>query len=202
MSVALLNPYCTLAELCHELKKPVADATGDMLDQLHEAINNASRWVDDYTGRDYYLHDHSSTVLTIDEFDDIIFGNRLFLPYAPVITLSEVKLGTEVLVLDVDYANKSDELVCLYGEWGVVSPDTKVTLKGTFGYAQTGGDHSLVPTGLPGRIVLATRLVAASLSGHNRKEVVALDGTRTDMVDREISKTVYKLLGRRAPLML
>ena len=64
-------------------------------------------------------------------------------------------------------------------------------------------DRTQVPTGIPGYISLATRLVAAAFSGHNRKEVVALDGGKNSLVSTEIPKTVFQMLGEKpAPLCI
>ena len=64
----------------------------------------------------------------------------------------------------------------------------------------------IVPFSIPQNtdpiITTATRLVAASFSGHNRKETVGLDGQKTDIADRSIPKTVYDLLGRKMPLLV
>lgn len=80
---------------------------------------------------------------------------------------------------------------------------------GTFLGNQTGSiqlrndvlDSSIVPTDLPGFINLAAKLVAAAISGHNRKEVPGLDGTRMEIQDNKIPKTVFDLLGRRAVIL-
>jgi len=58
-------------------------------------------------------------------------------------------------------------------------------------------DRTQVPAGIPGHITLATRLVAAALSGHNRKEVAGMDGQKQSILSNEIPKTVYKLLGNK-----
>jgi hypothetical protein len=63
-------------------------------------------------------------------------------------------------------------------------------------------DPSSVPTDLPGIINLAAKLVAAAISGHNRKEVAGLDGQRIEIHDNKIPKTVFDLLGRRLPVIL
>jgi len=68
-------------------------------------------------------------------------------------------------------------------------------------------DRTQVPIGIPSQINLCTRLVAAALSGHNRKQVVAVDGgrqdnfadggTKVDFIDRTIPRIVYKMLGKQ-----
>jgi hypothetical protein len=61
---------------------------------------------------------------------------------------------------------------------------------------------SVVPQGLPGHIVKATRLVAAAFSGHNRKQVAGMDGTAQEISSNTIPKTVFDMLGKRSPVFL
>src|SRR6266404_9568371 len=49
MPVTLINPYCPLAQLKDELKIKQSDTSAD--DHLLDSINQASRWIDRYTGR-------------------------------------------------------------------------------------------------------------------------------------------------------
>ncbi|NBP81392.1 hypothetical protein EBU58_11895 [bacterium] len=58
-----------------------------------------------------------------------------------------------------------------------------------------------MPTGLPAKVNLAAILVAAALSGHNRKESIALDGSKVEVNDRAIPKLVFEMLGKRRPLL-
>jgi hypothetical protein len=202
MAVALLNPYCSLGELCHELNRD-APVAGDEQDELHEAINNASRMVDSYKGRDYYQHDYSSTPLLLDQFGGWFVGDTLFLPYAPIISLTAVSLAGAAWVSNVDYFTdfQGNRIVRLSGTgWDEVKrPDSLLSITGKFGYAQaTSAD---VPVGMPGNIKLAARLIAAALSGQNRKEMIGLDGSKMEFIDRVIPKTAYEALGSRAILI-
>jgi hypothetical protein len=47
----------------------------------------------------------------------------------------------------------------------------------------------------------ASRLVAAALSGDNRKEITGIDGTPQSITDRSIPKTVFQILGPRQPVL-
>ena len=87
------------------------------------------------------------------------------------------------------------------GNWDVSAPDRRLSIKGTFGYSQS-GDTTAVPTGLPSIINLATILVAAAISGHNRKELQAFDGSKITVNDREIPQEVFKMLGNRHKILI
>src|ERR1700754_1578647 len=98
MGYARKNPYITLDELREELKMKPEDipAGSSTEDDLLRAIDNASRWVDDYTRRDYFFHDHSVNPMVFDQFDDGVFGTVLYPRAFPVITLTKVNgNGTE-----------------------------------------------------------------------------------------------------------
>jgi len=200
MPVALLNPYCTVAELKHELKLKAADDA--KADELAEAINLASRWIDEYVGRDFFKHDYSTTALQVDEHDGMVFGAEVFLPVRPLVSVSEVKVGETVLTADVDFVAKltSGILVRLGAEWGISRPSAVLSVKCVAGYAQAATTD--VPTGLPGHINLCARLVAAALSGYDRHEVVGLDGMKSDFVNRSIPATVFKILGRQGKVLV
>lgn len=280
MSVTLVNPYVSLEELKRELSIKATDAAAD--DSLLDAINAASRWVDHYTDRDFLFHDYSAAALVFDEFDDSVVADHLFLPYRPAISVTELRVGTEVWVEGTDFVVKPNWIISLRGDWDLRRGDARtLSILGTFGYRQpwvigsaavaaggtgytsgdvltvvggtgragtleaalaggpgpvtgfvvsgpgeysanptnpvalTGGtgtgatatlsmqvDSSKVPTGIPGHITLATRLVAAALSGKDRKEVAGLDGNKVDLFTNEIPKTVFQILGRQGPLLI
>lgn len=224
MPEVLINPYCSVADVQAELKNHNTAFGSDVAsDVITLAINRASRWVDDYKARDYFLHDHSSTVLTITLWDAITMENRLYLPFPNIITLTEVVEGGITLTLNTDfiyeYDRKRREVIALIRLGGSLvsfltsenmSPDPRwmigeppsgvVTLKGKFGYDQA--TSAAVPTGIPQEIQWATIQVAAAFTGHNRKEVVGVDGTKESIIDRSIPKTVYDLLGRKGPILV
>lgn len=170
-------------------------------DELKRAIYNASRWVDDYMRRDFVLHDHSVTPKTYHQFSEGVYRNKIFLPSQPVIEITEVKEGDAVLETD-EYLTDA-VLGILYraaGVWRPLAPDGLVSIKGKFGYLQD--TTTSVPTGIPGHISHATRLVAAAFSNHNRKQVSGLDGQATQIQDNAIPKTVFDVLGKRSPILL
>lgn len=188
--MALVNPYCTVAQVRSEIRNTDSDLTS----VLEEAINQASRFVDRYVGRDFYQHDYSSNALVIDVFDQCCFADELYLPYRPVIEITEVKVLDEVWTEGVEWGRKGGRLICYEGSWPVGKPpDNVIEVKGKFGYAQaTSAD---VPAGIPEEIVRATILVAAAYSGHNVKEIVGLEGNKEQVIDKNVPKGAMEILG-------
>lgn len=134
---ALLNPLCTLDELKMQLKFSLTDTSKD--EELTKAINNASRWVEKYTGRQFRLFDYTTDPLVIDEFDGIALAETVFLPQRRVISISSVVLGGEVLEEDVDYVVKEDsgKLIRIGGgEWNLSRPDNTLEVYGLLGWRQ------------------------------------------------------------------
>lgn len=204
MAYTLLNPYCSVAELIEELKMTAANvpAASAIEDELKRAIVNASRWIDDFMRKDFFFHDYSVTPLVLDQFSDGVFDKQIFLPYSPVITLTSITSGDVALVADTDFTHDATRGIIhsLCGVWRPLRPGALLSINGTFGYAQaTTAD---VPTGIPGHITHATRLVAAAFSGHNRTQVAGLDGQAQMVNVNEIPKTVFQVLGRRAPILV
>src|SRR5687768_5845370 len=100
--MALVNPYCSIEQVADELRN--SDATlAAPAGQLELAINQVSRFIDDYKGRDYYLHDHSVTSLKLDQLDiskGIIVDDTIWLPYWPIITWTSLTVSGELWVED------------------------------------------------------------------------------------------------------
>lgn len=198
MPVALLNPYCTLAQLREELKN--SDAAND--DVFNRSINEASRWVDDYTGRDFFEHAYVAVPLEIDKHDDLIFDELLFLPYKPILTLQTVIEAGVALAVNVDYIQKPEVLVRIGGKWFAGElPADRIKLTGWFGYDQD-ANPAVVPLDIPEQVRKATLIVAAVFSGQYRKEVVGLDGQKTVIEQRTIPDTVKDMLRRKQPLFM
>lgn len=197
MAIALVNPYTDLDSVKMVLKFSLTDATKD--EELKKAINDASRYIDRYLGKDFFFHDFTTTGITLDESADVQ-TTQLFLPYSPILTITSITSAGTALVLSTDYtivrlANGIEFIRSLGANWKPVSPDALLVVKGTFGYVQaTSAD---VPTGLPGHISWAAAQIAAAFSGHNRKEVTGLDGQKQDILSNSIPKTVYEVLGKK-----
>lgn len=69
-----------------------------------------------------------------------------------------------------------------------------ITLRGTFGYALSGGSTEVMPPGIPVNVKRATTLIAANISGLNRKEQVGLDGEKQNILDTRIPSDALNLL--------
>jgi len=192
--VPLINPYCTVAEVQKELRNTDSALNAE----LETAINQASRWIDDYKGRDYFLHDHSVSALVIRATDGDIVQDELFLPYYPIITLTSVTVKGTTWTENTDFVRdtRRNRLISVDGEWDLSEVTDKVDIVGKFGYDQA--SSAAVPTGLPLHINKAAILVAAAFSGHNRKEAVGLDGGKTEVIEKDIPQVVFKILGARA----
>lgn len=193
--MALSNPYCTLGQLQKEIKNTDADSDADVLAWHQDCINRASRFVDDYTHRDFLFHDYSATALPVEP--RWILGNEIWFPW-PIKTLTELTVDTVAQSTD-DYTFKAGKrkLVNVEDLPKVEYQSGWVSVKGTFGYG-TGADTTAPPVdaGFPHAITRATVLIAAAFSADNRKEVAALDGTRTSLLDTNISNEAYHLLNR------
>lgn len=331
------NPYCSLTEIIQELKMKPSDVYDkpSLKDELLRAIDRGSRWVDNYTQRDYFFHDFSQAPYVFDNFNENVLGWDIFFPFKPIVALTKLVLGSAEdcgteLVYNKDYYNDASRIYLLRsstmfvqnvdiphdgagalrvgkgnGGWCLSRPDRLLFVRGTAGNPQsyvyqmtatgdaaaqtdawkisayaapttlywtmkkvgtcvtitvtadsfgaqiiakgvgTAGtpqvvnlwtvdgsgykgqvsinytadstaantlavtpatvatlDSSSIPLNLEGKIREATRLVAASMSGHNRKEVAGLDGEATAIEDRKIPDTVYKMLGRQNPILI
>ncbi len=132
--MALVNPYCSLAQVQAELRNSTEAAESELVD----AINQASRWIDEYKNQDYFLHDHAEDALLIDKFDDAILRDTLFLPYKPTLTLGSVTVAEELWTLDEDYVVKENptRLIAVGGIWPLCAATDRVAILGTFGYQQ------------------------------------------------------------------
>lgn len=207
------NPYITIEELAEELQAgppPLAIADGGTeeteakRDKWLRAIDRASRFVDEWTGETYFLHDYSVVPLTLTQFSRGVYGDKIFLPHKPVIAITRIDYGTETLVEGTDFVlgagDDSGRIYSLRGPWTPNSPDSLLRIWGTFGYPQASPD--VPPAGLPDKITTSTRLVAATYTGDNRKEFMGVDmNAPIEIVVREIPKTVFLLLGRRMPIL-
>lgn len=326
------NPYVALVEVVEELKKDFDETLADLplTDELLRAIERASRWVDEYTQRDYFFRDFTATPMQFDQFSKGVYGDDIFFPTKPIINIEEIWIGADVdtatqLNFNADYFFDVNRIYllpssrmfvfnaeiprdrrndCSSRGWNLYRPGRILFVYGKSGYPQafayamtaSGGaasqtdawtikaysaptalywkienidgtttvtvtsdsfganvvcrgstttsgaqvltlaevnasgvngqvsinysadgtgntlaitpsttpvlDSSSIPRGIDSKITTATRLVAAAFSGHNRKEVVGLDGQKSDIADTAIPKTVFDLLGRRMPILV
>lgn len=211
MPFVATNPYISLAELAEEMKAPIPDPTAEVdadeiakkqaeLDKWHGAIERASRFVDDWLAETFFLRDYSVVPLILDQFSTGVYENRIFLKVKPVIGISRLDLGTETLVADTDFVIDPAGIIhSMRGTWNPSRPDNLIKIYGTFGYAQD--EPTDVPAGLPSKVQIATRKMAAVFTGDLTKEIMPLDGEPTEIAVESIPKIVWTVLGKRMPIL-
>lgn len=186
--MAVTNAYCTLAQVQADIRNTSAPVA-----ELEAGIIAASRWIDRHTGRDFLFHDHTASPLVLWGSDALVSPDMLLFPYSPVILLTEVADANGTLVEGEDYRIDGGYRLLPIGREFSTAPTATYTLTGTFGYAETSPGSGTFA--VPDHIARAAVMLAATLSGHQRKDVVGLDGQRTTVTDRTIPKEVFSLLG-------
>jgi hypothetical protein len=223
--MSLVNPYCTVDQLRAYIKNSDSNITAT----LEHAINAASRFIDEWKGLDYFEHDYSENALVLDRWSKDITGDTIWLPYRPVIEITEVQVNQTVWVEDEDFKiDPAGRLHSYQGYWiGCPSnassgaewmsyfrntPESRVEIKGRFGYEQRAAavppaelgalNRALVPSGMPDHIIQACIEIAASASKWNMKDIVGLDGQKTSILATDIPKSAMQLLGTRAKFLV
>lgn len=212
----LVNPYSTRDALKQELGLRLEDTQHDA--RLEQSINDASRWVDDYTRQTWYAVDHTVTPLSLPPRSPLVVLNLIFPRYGFIRSIDRIVEGGSDVPSD-QYSVLTDYIERLHGNWWNgdhnqmahwvnANPSLPIQVFGLFGYPQPSADDpnvtdpEVVPVGLPARIGISAKLVAAALSGHSRKDVVGFDGAKQSIQDREIPQEVFDMLGARRALML
>lgn len=205
-----VNPYITVEELVEELKGDMPADGSEEMDKYLRAIDRASRFIDKHLGETFYFRDYSVVPLIIDQFTRGVYGDKLFLPFKPIIDLTKIEVGGVEWAQDTDFVvgqgDDAGRIFSMRGSWNPSRPDNLVKIYATFGYPQLNEsneyDPSAVPQGLPGDIITCTRLVAATFTGDARKEFFGVDGENPQSIAMtEIPKTVFIILGRRMPIL-
>ncbi len=193
--MALERPYCSISDVSGETQN------SDAPDSLYEnAINTASRYVEEYCQTDFWFHDYSSTALEVPR--SWVTKNIVTLPW-PIITLTDlwVYSDREIGAVDNDKFDFDEyyfdvgrsQIRAEGGVFGEQHPFVlNMELKGTFGYPIT--DNETPPATLPQSIRRACTLIAANFSGENNKQVVGLDGVVTSMLDTSVPSEATMLL--------
>ncbi len=183
----LLRPYCTLDAVRRNLENAAADE-----DLLKEAVNRASRKIEDATGRNFWFNDYTETAYRVKRAD--IIGPLILLPFE-VITLTEVLTDGEALEegSEGDYVFEAgDRLLRSVADW-----TGNIDLTGTFGYAlaELEPDTSPPPL-LPEAVSTAAIVIASVYSGLWRKSIRGVDGTPETIVQNTIPPQILKSLER------
>jgi hypothetical protein len=204
MAVTLDRPYCTLAELKEFLR--IATTNTDKDDTLKRAINNASRYIDDATGRifyeksltDYYLPTYYGgegwriTDLQPGETG----GGKIWAAYKPIISITELVEDAVTLVENSDfYIDKNFGcIVRAENNWDNEPRAIKIT--GTFGY-ETDDDQTPADT-MPGDIRECCKEIAARRSGEFIQVVQQEDGSISEFQNRSMPAWVKEILNKYA----
>lgn len=191
--MALDKPYCTLTDVHRETRNSGAE----LEEKYEDAINLASRWIEEHCHRDFWFHDHSASALVVDR--EMVIGKSIFLPW-PVRTLTGLWTYYDHTVGKTDNDEwDSDEYRVQIGKCQIESragkfpKDYIVEVEGTFGYGD-GVDETAPPSDLPQAIRRACTLIAANFSGENEKQVVGLDGQISELLDNSIPAQAKMLL--------
>jgi len=207
-----------------------------------DCINDASRMVEEMCKRDFWYHDHSSTLLLAKTL--WIVGDIIFLPW-PVKTLTEIQMDDVAIAAD-DWTYENNDVIRggakIFHTGGIswagynvieegdtisnkyrsiegmaeqklfgvhkgpttIDPTLRtIKLKGTFGYTLANPtDTDTMPTDLPGGVMRACTLIAAAMTGMNRKEVQGLEGGIESFTEYRIPKEAKDLLKGYTRLVL
>lgn len=198
--MALEDPYCSV----EDVQRETGNSDEDLMFQFEDAINLASRWIEDHCQTDFLPHDHSSSAYTVSLRDTI--KDTLFLPWK-IITLTEVAAAGVVIPAAEYYydagsrgirirsgsnwitkpkdTNRGDNSFAM--QWQIASTgySEPITVKGTFGY-----------TTPPAAVRLACTKIASALTHEKRRERVDMNGGRTSILDERIPDDSLMLLKR------
>ena len=190
MSIALYRPYCSLDSVKREAGLSLTETKHN--DRIAETINQASRFIDEMTHRDFWFHDHSVSPY-LPRVTEMV-GQGLYLPW-PVISISSI-LISDVAVNSEDLNYRvGDRNIYYSSKWPKDLVRQYVKVYGTFGWAIV--DDLTPPTSLPGDLNRACIQIAAAWSGLSKKEYRGTDGTLVSVLDRSIPKEANMILKSR-----
>lgn len=198
--MAVYHPYCTSSDVTgHTKNSDIPVAT------IENAINMASRVVEEYTKRLYHYYDFTSTAYNVPNLD-FIDGKYIYLPF-PVINLTEVACDGEVIPLDdtsfaekpANYQTRSVIEITQTKTYDFLQQvkETKKTdakIKGIFGFSALSDADVPDDTAFPAGIRRACLLTASTFTEFNRKEQVTLDGDRTSIAEYKIPDEAKHIL--------
>ena len=192
MPITLYRPYCTLTDV-----QTVTGANDEGLDDtLNEAINHASRLVDEMTGRDFWFHEFAGDDTFVVSRNAVIGGIAL-LPFE-VITLTAVGVDGSGLDVDALHYRAGEMFIESSSPFGGFPFTSKLEVQGTFGYPLKIVEDVPVltepPPTIPMSIRRATALIAGALSGEWKKERVSPDGFRESILENRIPSEARALL--------
>ena len=198
--MALSKPYCTVGDVrSYTSDRDIPTSVAE------EAINYASRYVDQFCNRSFWYHDHTSSSLLVDYRD--ITPHMIYLPF-PIITLTEVKQEDTILEPDAYTGyddgrirlrrNRSSIWKILRDDGYIFDSDLDITVKGTFGYAVSSNTEVPTDTNFPVAVRRATAIIASAFTDENEESPLFGDGNPIPVKD--IPEEAKRLLkeGRRS----
>ena len=201
--ITLQKPYCTILDVQTETRNSDSENT-----QLYtQAINFASRYIDSYCARDFWNHDHRSEAYKVPR--SRVLGGDLILPF-PIIDLTSIRFSADPTVTSSPdqelseieyYYEEGSNLISISSTIQIDYPFLgRIELFGDFGYTlevDEDGFPVIVapPVDIPAAVRRAATIVAAAWSNERRVEQVALDGSRSQLLDNTVNKEVFALLG-------
>lgn len=190
-SLDYLRPLCSPHDVVLETgNEDISDFN------LKLAINEASRFIESFTGRTFEAISYSgSSYLTLRKSNpDDVFGpdkTYFMIPrrILPVISITKLIEDDVELAQNEDFfvGTSSGKVTKASGIWGAI-----IKLQGSFGYASLDGDN--VPVALPGPIRTACKEIAANFTGENRRERTGFDGETVSILNKSVPRSAVDLL--------
>lgn len=198
--MAVYNPYCTTEDVQLHIKN------NDLASSVVEnSISEASRYIEEYTGRFFHKYDYSTDGYPVPSVD-FIEGKHIYLPF-PVISINELLINGSAISADnyafpvkpVKYNHRSvieittEKTSDFLGQ--VTTLETENALvKGVFGFTASSSVEVPDDVQFPSGIRRAATLIASIFTENNRKEQVTLDGSRTSLATFTIPDEAHSIL--------
>lgn len=201
--VTLVNPYCTL----EQVQRFLGNTDGAKVDQIKDAINRASRFIDSMTGQVFYKKTISDYYLQGGEGGDgwlisrVIPGRTggglIFCRYKPIIEITALYEGGTLLAENTDYYLRKDDGIIERADganWSATPRDIKIS--GSFGYNAASSDAPA--SDIPQDIQEFTKEIAGRLSGLYSRSVEQADGSVDTFSETTIPKWMVDRIVSRA----
>lgn len=212
--VTLNKPYCEIEDVKSYIKNSEYD------DGFYSyAINQASRMVDKFMGRNFWYNDYTQKAYRPQD----VFEDRIFFPF-PIRRIDELKVGGNIIgsnsyfyvsieddqearnfFLQMEFVSESD--LSSFAQTELLNKDTrntpkKIEVKGIFGYTITGINQMPTDAYFPADVRRATTMIAGTLTDQFRREVVDKDGNKENLLETMIPHDAIKLLKKSKRLTL
>ena len=182
---SLYKPYCSLLDVV----QTAGNSEPELVDVFTDAINRASRRIDEVCGRDFWSHEHAVEPYIVARKH--VVGKLVLLPFE-INTLTEVKLdGVELDLASISYA-QGDTFFEYASNLGSIPFTGELAIKGSFGFPTTA--LTTPPATVPASVRRSAILIACAFSNEWRRERVAFDGSRESLLETKVPSEVNELL--------